>query len=205
MNNLAYGLDRPDNSRIEILDGEDTVTVHIPRPRMPIGIYAVILLTAAVISSVFVSGLVVLVLRQSAPIYTRLIGSPTGDIPLAWRLFGITGCLAACVIGVISLYFAVRPLTRSEWIRFDATGILLLESIFLRRVSRCFVYRDVGEFRNRRDPAGLMESELVMLLNRPMLAGGADELQIAQSTTESEKQWLASVLSDILSRYEGDS
>jgi hypothetical protein len=191
---------KPIDSRIQIIEAGNAVTVHIPRPRMPLIIYLAIALSAMTLMGAFFAGLMIFVVQRPFPLFESLIGGTIQAIPAPWKWFGVTAWVALIVTGAVPLVYAVKPLARAEAVVFGPDRIDLRESFIGRGAVRCIAYRDAGEFRDRRDPSGLLESELVLLLNRPMLDGGGDEIEIAKSTSELEKEWLAHELNLILSR-----
>ena len=200
MTEIAGGLERPADSSIMIEVADGRVVITIPRPRMPIGIYAVIAASALTSIASVAAGMMIFVFERTFPGSNLFVAGPPGNMPLAWRLFGISGLLALAIAGMTSFFFAVVPLTRREVITVDGSGVSISEKTFVKSIHRSFAHRDAGEFRNRHDPVGLRESELVLLLNRPLLAEGRDEVEFAQSTSEAEKEWLARTLNLVLTR-----
>jgi hypothetical protein len=119
----------------------------------------------------------------------------------AWRWYGLIAWIALIVTGCFPLIYAIKPLVRTERIVFGGESVWIGQTTIAQTRVMTFRYRDIGEFRNRKDPNGLIESELILLLNRPMLEGGIDEVALGLSTTESEKAWLASVLNGLLAKF----
>ena len=208
MREVAGALERPADTEIDVVDDSSgmVVTVVIPRPKMPWLMVAAIVCSVASLLAVLLAGVALFFFHYALFGYRDLVGSDFQEVAPAWQVFTFVGWLTIIAAGLVTLNAAIRPLTRRERIVFDrnlGAVIQRRESLGSRSDER-FAIRDIGEFRNRRDPLGLRESELVMLLNRPLLPGGVDEEIVAPSTTEAEKQWLVSVLNILLEQTRPD-
>ncbi len=194
MREVAGALERPSDTTISIAESAEGTTVTIPPPRMPLILYVPIAMTYSALALVFVIGLFIFILGRTFPGYESLIGTAFRPLPAYWRWFGGTGWVVLLAAGFVTLRAVVEPLLRSEEIVFASSQLLLRGRSFGRTSERSVPASSAAVFRCRRDPTGMRQSQLVLLLK------DGDEIDFGHSTTEFEKVWLASVLNALLGR-----
>jgi hypothetical protein len=198
---IPGALERPADSRVEILTLDDaTVTLAIPRPEIPWFMIAFLTGSSLALTGAFVLGLSVFVFNLDTPLLHDLIGVDMRGAPVSGRIVAITGWLMMLAVGAVSIFVAVRPMTRREQVVFAPQELLHREQTFGRWRTSRYAYVDVVEFRDRRDRQGMVESSLVMRV-AGQDATWADDVPVALSTTEAEKQWLTSVLNVLLTQF----
>jgi hypothetical protein len=190
-------IERPGDSQIAIDASSDSVTISIPKPRMPWAMIVAIAISGVSLLSTFLIGFMVLFIPHGGPFYHEIVGGDFSYAPLFWKAFVLVGWLVLISIGAALLLAAVRPLTRRESIELTPESLTYrIDSIGKSSVA-VFENAQLIAFDCHPDVQGLMESELRMWIAAKN-GGPPTIVQIATSTNEAEKQWLASAFNALL-------
>ncbi len=198
MREVIGALERPPESFILVDESHGCATIVIPRARLPLPVRLAAGVAVVAVLTFMLSGIAIFTLNSSSPVVHVLDGPGFAGMSWYWKLFYVTGWFIMSILAVYALTILFKPLTRRERILFTRDSLILAETVFAKPRLITLPYATIRNFSIRKDPTGMQESQLLVRLNTTSSDMQIDEIEIAQLTTEAEKEWLASVMNVFL-------
>ncbi|MDQ2686762.1 MAG: hypothetical protein M3Y28_02730 [Armatimonadota bacterium] len=196
LNEVPGALERPHDCRVEIYvsdDGQESTITIPPQGRRPL-----VLTIAALLSINLLLVLCVGLLLAFAPSSNRLVNeiAPGGISPPLRRYEGwiFPVWLLILGLGVLLLLAILRPIFQCEEMRIRPDGVTHERRVFGRTDRAALTRSEVRGFHLARAPEGLGRSTLT-------LQGQGVEREIAENTSEADREWLVSVGNALLRRW----
>jgi hypothetical protein len=181
-NEIEGASERPSGSKVIIAtdkeSGETEITIP---PKLP----------GSVIGTVL--GIVLLVMIAGLVAGIKEFAGHISEFPPILRLFVITGLATAPILVIALISVGLKSTARQEVLHFDTEDFSIVRKGLIGASTNTYPMASISGVQCRRDFQGLRESQLVLTLT-----SREPEIELAGSAAESEKQWLASVLSVLI-------